>query len=527
MISKARFSKSKLYLLPLYLFLPLVAVTILLGYSTMSDLEDGADKLVRDQRVKELALKSLTLVLAQDDATKEILLDSMRLGLAADRKVQAYDLHQEVLAELETLTDSSELLGLIARLRRIDEQELRPLDTQTLELALGGEREKKLDFYFNQYSPVRKTYEDLVRQLGDTAEAEALNAAQRIRSRNRMAFVRTSLVLIAGMLLAGTVMVLSGRKVGKRLLATARILEKVAEGDLRGRLEIASRDEVGRMAVALNRTLETLQRSMREIGDNASSLRKSSRSMDQVSQRLGANAQSTSDQARIVADAGDHVSNSVQVVASGVKAMSTSLDQIAGNAGKAAQVASSAVEVAESTSSRMAQLHESSQEIGNVVGLINAIAEQTKLLALNANIEAARAGGQAGKGFTVVANEVKLLARETGEATQKIAGTIQAIQGDTQGAVEAIGYISEIISETHQISQQIAAAVEEQRNTAFEITTGVNEAAGSTSDIARSISGVAEAAGSTSQSAGDTRQASGQLAVMAEGLSGLVEGFKC
>ena len=101
-------------------------------------------------------------------------------------------------------------------------------------------------------------------------------------------------------------------------------------------------------------------------------------------------------------------------------------------------MAKNAVDVADATNQTVQKLGDSSVEIGNVIKVITSIAEQTNLLALNATIEAARAG-EAGKGFAVVANEVKELAKETAKATEEISQKIEAIQGETKGAVQAIG----------------------------------------------------------------------------------------
>jgi methyl-accepting chemotaxis protein len=187
-------------------------------------------------------------------------------------------------------------------------------------------------------------------------------------------------------------------------------------------------------------------------------------------------------------------------------------------------VAARAVAAAESTTATVARLGESSAEIGNVVKVITSIAEQTNLLALNATIEAARAG-EAGKGFAVVANEVKELAQETAKATEDIARRVQAIQGDTSGAVAAIGRISEVIGQINDFQLTIASAVEEQTATTSEMSRSVTEAAGGAGEIAQNITGVSTAAESTTQALTQTRTAVDELSRMAADLRAGVSRF--
>ncbi len=152
---------------------------------------------------------------------------------------------------------------------------------------------------------------------------------------------------------------------------------------------------------------------------------------------------------------------------------------------------------------------------------INAVAEQTKLLALNATIEAARAG-DAGKGFAIVANEVKELAKQTSSATTEIAGRIGAIQADTSNAVVSIDQIGQIIEEIASRQQTIAAAVEEQHATTGEISRSVGEVAGGAAEIAESITGLAGSAETATEAATDVNGAAGEIDSVASTLSALV-----
>ncbi|BCS33485.1 chemotaxis protein [Luteitalea sp. TBR-22] len=273
------------------------------------------------------------------------------------------------------------------------------------------------------------------------------------------------------------------------------------------------------------RQQERLKQLLLQISAHADTLASSAEELTAVSTQMGANAEETSAQANVVSAASEQVSRNVQTVATGTEEMGASIREIAKNAADAAKVASQAVRVADTTNATVTKLGESSAEIGKVIKVITSIAQQTNLLALNATIEAARAG-EAGKGFAVVANEVKELAKETAKATEDISQKIEAIQGDTRGATQAIAEISAIINQINDISGTIASAVEEQTATANEISRNVTEAARGTAEIAQNITGVAQAARSTSDGASDSQNASAGLAKLASELQQLVSGFK-
>ena len=265
-----------------------------------------------------------------------------------------------------------------------------------------------------------------------------------------------------------------------------------------------------------------LQAGVGEIADIASTLAGASEELTSVSQQMGTAAEETSSQANVVAAAAQEVSANVQSVATGSEELGVSFKEISKNTTDAARVASQAVTVADSTNATVEKLGESSAEIGSIIKVITSIAQQTNLLALNATIEAARAG-EAGKGFAVVANEVKELAKETTKATENIGRMIEAIQGDTKGAVDAIGQISTIIKQVNDYMNTIASAVEEQAVTTGEMSRNVGEASRGTTEIASNITNVASAAKGTAEGASQTQTSAAELSKMAANLQAVVQ----
>lgn len=257
-----------------------------------------------------------------------------------------------------------------------------------------------------------------------------------------------------------------------------------------------------------------------QVNDSAQTLGSSAEELTAVSTQMAANAEETSAQANVVSAASEQVSKNVQTVATGVEEMNGAIREIAKNASDSARVSQQAVTSAEAANRTISKLGDSSAEIGKVIKVITSIAEQTNLLALNATIEAARAG-EAGKGFAVVANEVKELAKETAKATEDISRKIEAIQNDTQGAVESIRQIGEVIVQINDISTTIAGAVEEQTATANEMSRNIGEAAKGTAEIAQNITAVAQAAQNTTQGATNCQQAATELSRMASELQQL------
>ncbi|MEO0036261.1 MAG: hypothetical protein RLZZ501_2284 [Pseudomonadota bacterium] len=234
-----------------------------------------------------------------------------------------------------------------------------------------------------------------------------------------------------------------------------------------------------------------------------------------ASEQMSGTATQTSAQATAVASAAQQASVNVQTVASATEQLSCSIQEIAQQVERSQSVSVRARTEAADTTSHVQELSEKVSKIGDIVTLINDIASQTNLLALNATIEAARAG-DAGKGFSVVAGEVKNLANQTARATSEIAAQIQAVQKGTSSAVQAISGIAAVIAEMSEISAAVSAAVQQQTAATGEIARNVEQASAGTSDVSVNIVSVEKAAKETGTAAARINTASGNLSRQAE-----------
>jgi methyl-accepting chemotaxis protein len=360
-------------------------------------------------------------------------------------------------------------------------------------------------------------------QKAEEADSDAMAVA------GNRAYQKSRWITLAGLVIGFAVAAFVGfgvmRLIQRQLATVSSALGAVADGDLTVPAEVRSRDELGRMAQAVNRAREGLQSTVRQLTFGAGTLGEVTERLSRITTRLDAEAREAAEQAGLVAGTAGEVSASVQSVAAGSDEMGASIREISENASSAAQVAASAVSVAQVTNDTVAKLGASSAEIGDVVKTITSIAEQTNLLALNATIEAARAG-EAGKGFAVVATEVKDLAQETAKATEDIAQRVQAIQADTENAVTAIQEISRIISEINDYQVTIASAVEEQTATTNEMSRSIGEAAQGSSNIAGNINAVASAAHATTSALGEADASMSELTRVAGELRDVVARFR-
>jgi len=284
------------------------------------------------------------------------------------------------------------------------------------------------------------------------------------------------------------------------------------------RSEQKTRDERARAIEVLNKDFEA------KVGALVSALLSAAAKLKENAESMFASTAQTGQSSGAVRTAADQALSNAKTVAQATEELASSIDEIGNRVVQSSTIAKKALSEAHRTDQTVLDLAADAEKIGNVIDLIKNIAAQTNLLALNATIEAARAG-EAGRGFSVVAGEVKSLAAQTAKATEEIGLQISQIQGSTQNAVEAIRGIVAIIGEMNEIGTAVAASVEQQKVATREIALNVQQAAKSAHEVTHTIAIVKDAAMATEHEANDVLDAASHLSRQADNLNQQVNEF--
>jgi methyl-accepting chemotaxis protein len=363
-----------------------------------------------------------------------------------------------------------------------------------------------------------KLYEPWGWMVGTGRYTEEMN-----RGMNRLSYLALVIVLIitlGGLALA----FFMSRSITRPLNRGVEFAEKMAEGDLTQTVEVNQTDETGVLAKALTQMGGSLRQMMHNIADNVKTLASSSTELTAISKQMSGSAEQTSMRAGMVSSAVEQMSSNmtavaasmeqtatnIHIVATSAEEMTSTVGEIARNSEKARSITAGAVQQVSSATRKVNELGQAARDIGKVTETISAISAQTNLLALNATIEAARAGA-AGKGFSVVANEIKELALQTAGATEDIKTRIEGIQSSTSMTVTDIEKISQVIQEVNEIVATIAAAIEEQSVVTRDIASNVAQAAQGVQEVNHHVSQTSQVANSVAQEIVEVNQASGEI----------------
>jgi len=311
------------------------------------------------------------------------------------------------------------------------------------------------------------------------------------------------------------------------------------DGDLTKRLDDSSQDELGESARYFNQFVEKLHGLIGQISQTTVQLATASSQLHSTAEQMATGAEEVAAQAATVATAGEEMSATSGDIAQNCSMAAEGSRQASEAAVSGARVVDETIMVMNSISEKVREtaktvesLGSRSEQIGDIVGTIQDIADQTNLLALNAAIEAARAGEQ-GRGFAVVADEVRALAERTTRATKEISEMIRAIQGETKGAVAAMEAGVDEVEKGGQKAADSGKALESILSQINEVTMQINQVAtaaeeqtATTSEISNNMHQITDVVSNTSRGAQETSQAAIRLSELSEELRSVVSQFK-
>ena len=332
-----------------------------------------------------------------------------------------------------------------------------------------------------------------------------------------------------------------------RLTVTRKLNDFVAkvtdlargEGDLTKQILVTSSDEFGHLADEINSLVDKIRRIISQIAQTSEQVSLSAVELQSTAAQMATGAEEVAAQAETVATAGEEMSATSGDIAQNCQMASQGSQQASTAAVSGAQVVDETISVMNSIAERVRNsakavesLGSRSDQIGEIVGTIEDIADQTNLLALNAAIEAARAGEQ-GRGFAVVADEVRALAERTTRATREIGEMIKAIQQETKGAVIAmeegvreVAKGSEKAAESGRALEQILQQINDVNAQIHQVATAAEQQTATTSEISSNMQQITEVVAQTSRGAQDSASASNRLSILADDLRRIVSQFK-